>query len=151
MRLLASFFQTSNSEEIPTFPPLLAPPWSNFIVHKNTDSSFFFFCQAELVTPIRNCSVDTELIDRVNCLEQEFCIFKTSIEVNGTSASLLLQDSTTQSTGTFEDRMTSVFESLYHLVGSAIPLPFLIVGIAVPLLFRPWTRNVQCPDKKFRA
>ena len=48
----------------------------NFIVHKNTDSSFFFFCQAELVTPIRNCSVDTEQIDRVNCLEQEFCIFK---------------------------------------------------------------------------
>ena len=55
-----------------------------FIVHRNSDSSLFFLCHAELVTPSRNCSVDTELIDRVNFLEQEFCIYKISMEVKGT-------------------------------------------------------------------
>ena len=77
--------------------------------------------------PIRNCSVDTELIDRVNCLEQELCIYGISIEVIGTSAFPLLQDPTTQSTGAFEDRMTSPFELLYHFVGRAVPLILLIV------------------------
>ena len=31
----------------------------------------FFLCQAELFTPIRNCSVNTELIDRMNDSEKE--------------------------------------------------------------------------------
>ena len=38
----------------------------NFSVHRNSDSSFLFFCQADMITPIHNWSVDTELIDRVN-------------------------------------------------------------------------------------
>ena len=45
----------------------------NLVVHKSTCSSVFFFCRTESITPIRNCSADTELFDRVNCLEQEFC------------------------------------------------------------------------------
>ena len=68
----------------------------------------FFFCQGKLMTPIHNCSVDTEPIDRVNCLEQEFCIYRISIIVNGTSAFPFLQDPTTQSAGAFEDRMKSL-------------------------------------------
>ena len=112
-----------------------------FIIYNNTDLSFFFFCQSELMTPFRNCSVDTELIDRVNCLEQEFCIYRITIEVNCTSAFPLLQDPTTQSSSAFEDRMTSLFESLYHFVGGAFPLSFLIVGIAIPLFLRSWTQK----------
>ena len=42
------------------------------------------------------------------------------IEVNGTCASYLLQDATTQSTGTCEDRMTSFDELLYHVVGCTV-------------------------------
>ena len=37
--------------------------------------------------------------------------------------------------------MTSLFESLYHLVGGAIPLSFLVMGIAIPLFFRSWTQK----------
>ena len=33
---------------------------------------------------------------QINCLEQEFCIHRISIEVNSTSAFLVLQDPTTQ-------------------------------------------------------
>ena len=102
MRLPASCFQVPGSEVIPTILFLLAQPCSRFYCPQKSDSSFLFFCQAELITPIRNCSVDTELMDRVISLEQEFCIYQISIAVNGTSASPLLQDSTTQSIGTFE-------------------------------------------------
>ena len=97
------------------------------------------------MTPIRNCPVDTELIDRVNCLEQEFCIERISIDVNGTSAFRSLGDPTTQSAGAFEDKMTSLFGSLYHFVGGAIPLPFFDRGnrqtIFLPTLY-PETSNV---------
>ena len=96
-----------------------------FFVYRNTDSSFFFFCQTELTTPISN-------YENWTAWKQEFCIHSISMEVNGTSALLLLQDPTTQCSGTFEDRMTSFFESLYYCVGCAIPLPFSIVRIAIP-------------------
>ena len=36
--------------------------------------SLFFLCQTELFTPIRNCSVNTELIYRMNDSEQELCV-----------------------------------------------------------------------------
>ena len=36
--------------------------------------SLFFLCQAEMFTPIRDCSVNTELIYRMNDSEQEFCV-----------------------------------------------------------------------------
>ena len=142
MRLLASCFQASGRRRYQQFRFFWLHHGQIFSVHKNSDSSFFFFCQAELITPIRNCSVDTELIDRVNCLEQEFCICKISIEVNGTSAFPLLQDSTTQSNVAFEDKMNSLFDSLYHHVGGAILMSFLI---------DPGSRNVQCPGKNFMA
>ena len=76
MRLLASCFQAPGRKRYQQFHIFWLHHVQNFTVHKNSDSSFFFFCQTELITPIRNCSVDTELIDRVNCLEQEFCIYR---------------------------------------------------------------------------
>ena len=93
------------------------------------------------MTPIRYCSLTTELIYRMNCLEQEFCVHRVSVEVNGTFTFLLLKDSTTQSTDSFEHKMTNLLVSLYHLVGDATPLSFLIVGIAIPLFFRSWTQK----------
>ena len=61
--------------------------------------------------------------------------------MHGTFAFPLLQDSTTQSTGAFQDKMTSLVESLYHFVGGAAPLSFLIVGIAIPFFFRSRTQK----------
>ena len=113
----------------------------HLIIHGKTDSSFLFFCQTELMSPIRDCSVNTELTYMMNCLEQQFCIHRLSIEVNGTFAFVLLQDPTTESTGTSEYRMTSFFESLYYFVGCTIPLSILIVGIGIPFLFRLWTQK----------
>ena len=63
---------------------------------------FFFIRQRELITPIRDGRTDTDLVHGVNCLKQEFRIQRVSIEVNGTFTSSLLQDPTTQSTGTFK-------------------------------------------------
>ena len=51
--------------------------------HRCTGSSLLFFCRTELVTPVRHCSVNTELIYRKNCLEQEFWVHRISVEVNG--------------------------------------------------------------------
>ena len=112
-----------------------------FVVHGNSYSFFFIICQTELVAPIRDCRIDTYLNHGMNCLKQELRIHSISIEVNGTSTSSLLQDPTTQSSGTCEDGMTSFFELLYHFVGCAIPLSLLIVRFATPSLFRPWTRQ----------
>ena len=100
------------------------------------------------MTPIRNCSVNTELIDRVNFLEQEFSI---SIEVNGTSAFPVLQDPMTQSAGAFEDRMTSLFESLYILSAVQFHCPYGSWESPYHLFPDPGPRNVQCPCKKFMA
>ena len=62
----------------------------------------------------------------------------------GTFTFLLLQGFTTQGTDTFEHKMTSFFESLYHFVGCRIPFSFLSVRrTSIPLLFRPWTP--KCP------
>ena len=71
--------------------------------------------------------------------------------MNGTSAFPLLQDPTTQCTGAFEDKMTSLFESLHHFVGGAIPLSFLIVGIATPLFFRSWTQKRPMSLQEFHG
>ena len=43
-------------------------------------------CQAELFTPIRNCSVNTELIYRMNNSEQDLGVWSIRIEVYGISA-----------------------------------------------------------------
>ena len=45
----------------------------------------------KLMTPIRHCSANTELIYRMNCLEQEFCVHRTSVEMNGTLTFLFLK------------------------------------------------------------
>ena len=129
MRLLVSCFPAPGSEEIPRIPLLLAPPWSWF----NCSQEQRFVLFRLLSNRIDNTNSQLlrrhwELVDRVNCLEQEFCICKISIEVNGTFAFPLLQDSTTQSTGAFEDKMTNLFESLYTSVGGAIPLFLLDRG-----------------------
>ena len=42
---------------------------------------------------IRYFSVNTDLFYRINCLEQEFCVHRISVEVNGTFTFPLLQDS----------------------------------------------------------
>ena len=105
--------------------------------------SFSSFCQTELITPILYCRKDTDLIHRMNCLKQEFRIPKISIEVFRILTFFLLQDFIVQCTGTFEDKITSPLESLYHFVGCAIPLSFVIVRIAIPSFFLPWTQ--KCP------
>ena len=33
-------------------------------VHRQIDSSLFFLCQVKFMTPIRHCSVNTELISK---------------------------------------------------------------------------------------
>ena len=94
----------------------------------------------------------TELIHRMNCLKQEFRVHRDSIEVKSIYTFLLLQDPTILCTGTFEHRMTTFLESLYHFVGCAIPLSFLIVRFALPSLSSdPGPRNVPCPGKFFRV
>ena len=45
----------------------------------------------KLMTPIRHCSANTELIYRTNCLEQEFCVHRISVEVNGSLTFLFLR------------------------------------------------------------
>ena len=66
------------------------------------------------MTSIRCCSVNTELIYKMNCLEQEFSVHRIFVEVNDCFTLILLQDSTTQGTDTFECKMTSFFETLHH-------------------------------------
>ena len=79
--LLAPCFQAFWSEDIPTIPllPVVNHGPKIMLSTRVAGPSLFFFCQAELITPIRNCSVDTELIDKVNCVEQEFCIYKKNL------------------------------------------------------------------------
>ena len=84
----------------------------------------FFLCQAELLTPSRNCSVNTELIYRVNDSEQELCVWTIRIEVYGVSAILSSQNSTTQSTDALEYWMTGFLESFQDLCGGGIPFSF---------------------------
>ena len=96
----------------------------NLVVHRITGSSLLFFCRTELITPIRHCSINTELIYRMNYLEQELSVHQISVEVKGCFTFLLIQDSTTQGTDTLEYRMTSFFEWLQHFVGCTLPLPF---------------------------
>ena len=55
------------SQEISTFPLLLAPSDRNYIVHSNSDSFFFIMCQTELIASIRDCRIDTDLIHGMNC------------------------------------------------------------------------------------
>ena len=106
----------------------------------------FSFCQTELIAPIRDGRIGTDLIHGKNCLKQEFRIHSISIEVNGTFPSSSLQDSTTQSAGTCEDGMTCFLNLLYHYVGCSIPLSLLIVKIlrtiSLPNL-DPWMSNVM--------
>ena len=66
--------------------------------------SLIFLCQTELLTPIRNFSVDTEPIYRD--WRQELCVWSIRKEVYGVSVILLVEDSTTQSTDTLEYWMT---------------------------------------------
>ena len=56
----------------------------------------FFLCQTEFFTPVRNCSVNTELIYRMNDSEQELCVWSIRIEVYGVPVIFLFQDSTTR-------------------------------------------------------
>ena len=56
----------------------------HFTVHRNCIWSFLFILQAELRTPVRPSSVDTELRCRKNRLKQEFRVRGFSIEVSGT-------------------------------------------------------------------
>ena len=113
---LANCFQMPLSEEIPKVLLLQMVHLSmSFFVHRQLDSSLLFLCQPELLTPIRRCSANTELIDRMNCSEQEFCVCRISIGVYVIST--LLQDSATQSTNASEHRVIGFFESLYHFVG----------------------------------
>ena len=83
--------------------------------------SLFFFCQTEFMASIRYFSVNTDLFYRINCLEQEFCVHRISVQVNGCLTFLLLQDSTTQGTDTFEYKMTNFSESLRHFLGCNNP------------------------------
>ena len=88
------------------------------LVHKGSGSSAPFFCRPEMVAPIRPCSVNTELIHRMNCLEQKFCIHEDSVDVHKCFTSLLLQKKKpTQCTDTFEYKMTDFFESVHHFGG----------------------------------
>ena len=72
--------QTSGTDEIPFY--FLHD--QNFIIlwffynPLNYDSSFCW--EVKLILSIRNDSVDIKLIDRVSCLEQEFCLCTTPLE-----------------------------------------------------------------------
>ena len=83
--------------------------------------SSFFRLQTELFTPFWNCSVDTELIGRMNDSEQELCVRIIRIEMYGSFSFQLPQDSTTQGTGTCENWVTCFNEPLHHLWSNRIP------------------------------
>ena len=123
-RILASCFQVPSSEKDTNISTSSVSIMVNFLSPGIATRSFFFICQTELITPIRYSCIDTELIHRMNCLKQEFRVHRVSIEVKSISTFLLLQDPTIQCTGTFEHRMTTSLESLYHFVGCAFSLSF---------------------------
>ena len=56
---------------------------------------------------------------KMQCLKQDFCVWRVSIEVNDFFNFLVLQDSTTQGTETFEYTMTSFLKKNYHWTESA--------------------------------
>ena len=123
----------------------------NFSVHHATYLSFFFFCQGEMIKPSRHCSVNPELIYRMNCLEQEFCVHSISVEVNGTFAFPLFQDSTTQNTGTFETGCLVSLNRCTILLAVHFHCPFWSWESPYNFSSDPGPRNVQCPCKNFMA
>ena len=101
--------------------------------------SFFFLCQAELFTPIRNCSVNTELMDRMN-------VEASALKCTASLPFFLLQDPTTPSTDTLEYWMTCVFQSFHHLSGCGVPFSFRCVrksSTPLPLVSQAEERPVS--------
>ena len=88
----------------------------------------------------------------MNFLEQEFCVSRISIEVYGLSALLLLQESVTQHTDTFEHKVSGFLESLYHFIDCGIPFSFeRTEDFPHHCTSDPGPRNVQCPYEDFIA
>ena len=113
-----------------------------FVHRSQVISSLLFLCQAELFTPLRHGSANTELIYRKKSSEQEFCVRWISTEVDGFFTLLPFQDSTTQSTDAFQYGMTGFFESLNHFIGCGVPCSIGNVrGFSIPLLFRSRTQT----------
>ena len=79
----------------------------------------------------------TELmIHRINDSEQEFCVSSIRTEVHGFFSFQRSQNSKTQCTGTCEDWVTCLIESLYHLRRYWIPLSCRrLLCFSIPLLF----------------
>ena len=86
--------------------------------------------------PVRNRSVNTELIYRMNDSEQELVFEASAFVVYGVSVILLFLDSTSQSTDTPVYWMTGIVESLHHLSGCRVPFLSGIQG-RVPYHFFP--------------
>ena len=121
----------------------------NSMVHGNSDLLFFFIRKTELITPIRDGRVDTDLVHRMNFLKQGFRVPRISIEVNGTFTSSLLQEPATQGTGTYEDKMTSFFAFMLYVnynvlmtradgIGLAMTLGLVSTPRCTPTLSVPW-------------
>ena len=64
---------------------------------------------SQFITPIRDCSVDTELICRIDRAKQKLCIRRIRTEVNRTFPTFLFQESPIQRTGSSQKWMSFKF------------------------------------------
>ena len=149
---LATCFQIPWLEEIPKVVLHVVVTCQHTFVHRYIVSSRLFLRQAELLTPFRCCSVNTELIYRMKCSEQEFFVWQKIFEVSSFESFLPFQDSTTQSTGTFEhgwpDSLNRCTISL--AVESHSPM-WGYEDSPYHFLSDPGPRKVQCPCKNLIA
>ena len=108
-------------------------------IQRKVISSLLILCQAELFAPIRHCPVNTLLICRMKCLEQEFCVLRISIEWFRNLFSFSgFHDS--ESTAALEHGVTDFFETLYHFIGCGVPFSIgRVRRSSIPLLFRSRT------------
>ena len=113
----------------------------HFTVHKNCIWSFLFSLQVELRTPVRRCSVDTELSCRMNRLKQEFRVRGFSIEVNGTFVLSSFENSSILSTDVCENRVSlTILSFCVRSHCCSWEPPYHVVS-------EPGPRNVQCPGR----
>ena len=95
-----------------------------------------------LFTPTRYCSVNTELICRVNRAKYELCIRRCRSKMNRVSFTFSLQDSSLKRTDTSEYRMSTSFEVFDHEIGDFILFSISLVGVRFLLLQDPGMTSV---------
>ena len=107
---------------------------------------------SQFITPIRDCSVNTELISRVDCAKQKLCVERIRTEVNRTSPTFLFQESPIQRTGSSEKWMSAVLAIGNHDICTRITRSFRFVTVrSVPCFFFTKTDKRPTSQQKSRT